>query len=335
MENNPFDSFVIYREPFENKTHLIKGNCQTTLESLSNLNGNNFVISPFNSGQKAFYIPFTKPEEFTGKEILPINSIQLQEATEDVENRYKNIIELAKGQMEKGEFQKVVLANKKELMANNFNPIEFFRKIEGAYKNAFVYLLSCPQTGVWMGATPEPLITTEGNEHKTIALAGTIVKDNSQKFGEKELNEQNLVEIFIENKLQENSIQFTKNGPLPYESGKLVHLKTEYTFAKQTNNQKLFSLIEDLNPTPATAGIPKQRAISFIEKQEGFDRNLYTGFLGVIKENNTNLFVNLRCMQYSKNQITLYAGAGITKDSIASNEWLETQNKMKTLENFL
>jgi isochorismate synthase EntC len=40
-------------------------------------------------------------------------------------------------------------------------------------------------------------------------------------------------------------------------------------------------------------------------------------------------------MQYSNNLITLYAGAGITKDSIAINEWVETQNKMKTLENFL
>jgi isochorismate synthase len=305
------------------------------MESMSQLQGNNFVISPFNSGQKVFYIPFTKQQEFTGNEILNYHFIQLQEPTNDVENRYKNIIELAKRQMEKGKFQKVVLANKKEFIANSFNPIEFFRKIEGAYKNAFVYLLSCPQTGVWIGATPEPLITTEGNEHKTIALAGTIMKDAEQKFGEKELNEQNLVEVFIENKLQQNKIQFTKNGPFPQESAKLVHLKTEYTFAKQTTNEKLFSLLEDLNPTPATAGIPKQSAINFIEKHEGFERTLYTGFLGVIKENNPNLYVNLRCMQYSNNLITLYAGAGITKDSIAINEWVETQNKMKTLENFL
>ncbi len=40
-------------------------------------------------------------------------------------------------------------------------------------------------------------------------------------------------------------------------------------------------------------------------------------------------------MQYSKKQITLYAGAGITSESNATDEWLETQNKMKTLENFI
>ena len=109
MENNPFDSFVIYRGPFETKTHLIKGNCQIAMESMSQLQGNNFVISPFNSGQKVFYIPFTKQQEFTGNEILNYHFIQLQEPTNDVENRYKNIIELAKRQMEKGKFQKVVL----------------------------------------------------------------------------------------------------------------------------------------------------------------------------------------------------------------------------------
>ena len=40
-------------------------------------------------------------------------------------------------------------------------------------------------------------------------------------------------------------------------------------------------------------------------------------------------------MQYSNEAITLYAGAGITSESIPSNEWMETQNKMKTLENIV
>jgi isochorismate synthase len=231
--------------------------------------------------------------------------------------------------------EKVVLANKKEIILKNFNAIEYFRKIELAYKNAFVYLLSCPQMGVWIGATPEPLLTTNDSVHKTIALAGTILKDGEQTFGTKEWHEQNIVEVFIENKLKDNKIEYSKNGPFPHESAKLVHLKTEYTFNAQATNDRIFPLLEDLNPTPATAGIPKETAINFINKNEGFDRQLYTGFLGLQKEDNLNLYVNLRCMQYANDQLTLYAGAGITIDSIATNEWLETQNKMKTLESYL
>jgi isochorismate synthase len=335
MENKQPDSFVIYRMPFESKTHLIEGNCQTSLENICNLKGNNFVISPFNNGQKAFYIPFNTELEFKGNENLQFHFITLQEPTKDKENRYNEIIDLAKKQMLNGSLEKVVLANKKEIILKNFNAIEYFRKIELAYKNAFVYLLSCPQMGVWIGATPEPLLTTNDSVHKTIALAGTILKDGEQTFGTKEWHEQNIVEVFIENKLKDNKIEYSKNGPFPHESAKLVHLKTEYTFNAQATNDRIFPLLEDLNPTPATAGIPKETAINFINKNEGFDRQLYTGFLGLQKEDNLNLYVNLRCMQYANDQLTLYAGAGITIDSIATNEWLETQNKMKTLESYL
>ena len=55
----------------------------------------------------------------------------------------------------------------------------------------------------------------------------------------------------------------------------------------------------------------------------------------------TDLYVNLRCMQIeinsesSTNLVPLYVGGGITKDSNAEKEWLETVNKAKTIKNIL
>ena len=47
--------------------------------------------------------------------------------------------------------------------------------------------------------------------------------------------------------------------------------------------------------------------------------------------NETNLYVNLRCMQINQDHISLYIGGGITAASMAEKEWEETQRKAQTL----
>jgi isochorismate synthase len=336
MESNNFNSFAIFRYPFEKKIKIVKGFCQNNQLPIEGLSNNNFVVSPFNSEQNVFYIPFEKEQGWDEKEKLPFCFLNSTHSIEYSEKNYSHIVELAKKHINENYLQKVVLANRKEIKIQNFNPINFYKKIESEYKNAFVYLISTPQTGVWIGASPEPLlITSDLKKYKTIALAGTILKNNLKPFTEKESVEQKLVEYYIENKLNKLGIQYDKSQALPYESGNLIHLKTEFTFDYTVNNDKILRLLEELNPTPATAGIPKDYAIDFINNNEGFNRELYTGFLGLTHNKEMNLFVNLRCMKVTNNSVVLYAGAGITKDSNPNSEWIETQNKMKTLEKYL
>ena len=49
----------------------------------------------------------------------------------------------------------------------------------------------------------------------------------------------------------------------------------------------------------------------------------------------SNLYVNLRCMQFKDDEALIYVGGGITKDSIAENEWEETQKKTQTMKSVL
>ncbi|MCO5253439.1 MAG: chorismate-binding protein [Bacteroidetes bacterium] len=49
----------------------------------------------------------------------------------------------------------------------------------------------------------------------------------------------------------------------------------------------------------------------------------------------TTLAINLRSMLINGNKALLQAGAGITLESIPENEWLETEEKMKTIKNLL
>ncbi|RYD83434.1 MAG: hypothetical protein EOP53_00895 [Sphingobacteriales bacterium] len=78
--------------------------------------------------------------------------------------------------------------------------------------------------------------------------------------------------------------------------------------------------------------MPLKEAKNFIAENENYDRGLYTGFLGPVDEqDNMQLYVNLRCMQFTQNEAVLYAGAGIVKGSDPEKEWQETQQKMRTL----
>ena len=86
-----------------------------------------------------------------------------------------------------------------------------------------------------------------------------------------------------------------------------------------------------MHPTPAVGGMPKEKAIAFISENEGYDREFYTGFFGPVSREDYQLFVNLRCAQWTKEAVFLYSGAGITSSSDPTLEWVEILKKMKTL----
>ena len=74
--------------------------------------------------------------------------------------------------------------------------------------------------------------------------------------------------------------------------------------------------------------MPKNDSLSLILKTENHNREYYTGYLGLKnKKDEIDLYVNLRCMKVDKQEIKIYVGGGITKDSKLEAEWLETEMK--------
>ena len=94
----------------------------------------------------------------------------------------------------------------------------------------------------------------------------------------------------------------------------------------------LIDVMAALHPTPAVVGYPKAKALEFIRENEGYDRSLYAGFVGVIDPNETShLFVNLRCIQLFRDRIRVYVGGGINAQSDPESEWLETEKKKEAV----
>ena len=268
-----------------------------------------------------------------------------------VQNHYQKIVADGIIAIEKGEFQKVVLSRKKEIeLSDGFSPIEQFEKLCKLYSNTFVSLIYLPQLNqIWLGATPETLVSIDKyGIFKTMALAGTqpafdengLEKSVKQaQWTQKEIEEQAYVSRYIIDCLKKIRVrEFIEEGPKTVIAGNLMHLRTDFTIDSEAINfSQLGSVMLDLlHPTSAVCGMPKAEALQFILENEGYDRSFYAGYLGPVNvENESALYVNLRCMKIENQIATLYAGAGITEDSDPTREWQETELKCQTLSKIL
>ncbi|MDM8520499.1 chorismate-binding protein [Anaerolineales bacterium HSG6] len=259
------------------------------------------------------------------------------------ENQFCYLVEQAIDYMNQTSLKKIVVSRAIEVpLPPEFEPISVFERLCQAYPRAFVSLVSIPHVGSWLGVSPEILLTVNDESLQTIALAGTQAKKPNiplpeVQWGQKEIVEQALVSDYIRHFLHRLGIQnYSEVGPCTVAAGNIVHLKTQFTVAAESSRQALLKLgnqiLDSLHPTSAVCGMPKREALDFILSHEGYDREFYAGFLGpVCLDQQSALFVNLRCMQLLKNSLVLYAGAGITPESNPQAEWRETVLKSKTL----
>lgn len=222
-----------------------------------------------------------------------------------------------------------------------FDPTIFFKALVEKYPDAFVFLFSIPNAGIWAGASPEPLLTIHDQEASTVSLAGTRVASDSMAeespWGEKELEEQDIVTRFIQKAIADAGIcEVEINGPVTQRAGGVEHLKTSFLFPASEVKPILSSFIQSLHPTPSVCGLPLKLSQQFIKSLERHRREYYTGFLGPVKSNgDLDLYVNLRSMKILSNEIEYYMGAGITAGSDPEMEWEETNNKMNTLKSIV
>ena len=207
---------------------------------------------------------------------------------------------------------------------------EDFPRLCQQYPHSLVYLLHTPQTGTWMGATPEVLLTGEGNHWQTMALAGTKA-DQTEEWDEKNRMEQAVVVHFIHQSLEDKVQDLRISAPYTMQSGNLYHLRTDFDFRLSPGHDAL-SLLNVLHPTPAVCGFPKEEAHRFILQNEGYDRQYYAGYLGPIHQGGkTLLSVNIRCARLYAEEALLFAGSGLMPDSTAEKEWIEVLRKSQAL----
>lgn len=206
----------------------------------------------------------------------------------------------------------------------------YFERLMQTYPQAFVYYFEDENLGSWVGATPEILLRRIESHCFVMSLAGTKKANEHRAWTEKEEIEQTLVTDFILEGINGLALgEVDVDGPYAHQAGPVEHLRTDITF--NIDSQREMQLIQQLHPTPAVCGLPRNMAKQAYEAMEIHRRELYTGYIGVFDEQQTHCYVNLRCAKLIDDELFAYVGGGITDESVPELEWIETENKSKTL----
>lgn len=334
-------SFAIYRLPGESAPRFLmqESDAPLQLNDIEELNGKEgFVIAPF-------HISDTHPILLIRPDLTELPKIsghaaddkqagiEQTEPEEMQKTRYDSLFDRFQSSLLEGRLDKIVLSRSKTIpRESTFSAGRSFEEAMRRYIYSYVYLFHTPQTGTWLGSSPEILLTGKGNEWNTIALAGTRYPNtNEVSWDTKNLREQSLVTYYLRRQLTSLQIEPVIKGPYTIKAGSLAHLRTDFRF-RLPNTDCLGSLLKALHPTPAVSGLPKNEAYAFIRENEGYDRLYYSGFLGLLApQGQTHIYVNLRCMQIQKSSLTLFAGGGLLPTSTPEEEWEETEQKLQTM----
>ncbi|BAM99722.1 chorismate-binding protein [Blattabacterium cuenoti] len=244
--------------------------------------------------------------------------------------KYKKLIKDAIENIKKGFLKKVVLSRFIKIPFRNFYFKNTFIKLIHAYPNALISLWYNFHYGFWMGCSPELLIECHNKKLKISALAGTIW--GSKKWTKKETEEHKIVIKYILHLLKSYKGSIHIENTKIIKIGHLKHLETliHFSFYEEPN---YYEILNCLHPTPSICGYPKKKSLDFIYKNEGYERQFYTGYIGIVHQNDMELYLNLRCVKIKedKKEMILYAGSGITVDSNIYQEYMETENKIKNI----
>lgn len=310
-----------------------------------NFNKKGFVFAPFDTTAKSSIWFYEEECEILAASISDFsfrsNNPVFRENELYAQLFHQKIITKALETIKSKLLHKVIISRKELQYVSEIDILQIFQNIVLTYPKTFCYCWFHPKVGLWMGATPETLVSIDNGSFETMALAGTqaFVDTVNVSWGEKEKEEQQIVVDAIVDVLTENNIvsDIDVKETVTQKAGSLLHLKTPIS-AKLKDENALKLLIEVLHPTPAVCGLPYEDSKAFILQNEGYDRSFYTGYLGeVLNPLEARLFVNLRCMEVfeQSNKVAIYIGGGVTERSNPELEWLETVNKSRVMKSIL
>jgi isochorismate synthase len=291
------NSFAIFRLPHADSCQFIEGE-SVVIPSLAEIDQQQgFLLAPFKPSDKepivlikgeARMISTLNPQQTSLNSQQ--TSLNTQLSTLNSHKSYSDTFSIFHQALLNGQFQKIVLARcATEAHDGSITPIALFHQACQLYPRMFVALVSTPQSGTWLTASPEILLEHLPDDRwRTIALAGTmrLRSDKADNEGQhlrwsaKNIQEQRHVSSYIANVLRRFSDDVHEEGPRTIRAAHLVHLRSDFTFTINKECTRVGELLQALHPTPAVCGLPKEEAQRFIIANERTPRHYYSGFMG-------------------------------------------------------
>ncbi|CAH0227228.1 Salicylate biosynthesis isochorismate synthase [Peribacillus sp. Bi96] len=303
----------------------------------------NLLCSPDDS-EKLFIDMINEREAFLFESLdgtgLGSNSL-LKQREVDPEG-WKHTVAEAVEEIKTTDLDKIVLARELRL--------EFERSIDSGKvleqliaEQPLSYIFSLEAGGdCFVGATPERLIKKKGNEVFSTCLAGSMGRGKDEQedvsLGEELLHDQkNLQEHqYVVSMISKAFDAVCEKVMVPAEPElmKNRHIQHLYTPVHGLSKEgvTIFQFVENLHPTPAMGGLPKEKAVVRIREMEGLERGFYAGPLGWVDTyGNGEFAVGIRSALIQNNEASLFAGCGVVEDSTPESEFRETGIKFNPM----
>lgn len=250
----------------------------------------------------------------------------------------------ALAQIESSELSKVVLGRWLNITSVPELPAsELLRRLLDQSPRAHVFSIPLDEGRHLVGASPELLLSKQGQTLHSFPLAGSVPRaindptTDSSRMAElrnsaKDLREHAPVVSEIVRILESLGVRVEAGEPEVVATDTMFHLGTRITGKLGDRELSLIEIVQALHPTPAVAGVPTSLAIRTISEIEPEPRGYLTGAAGWVDANGDGEFVvTLRSAIVDGPVTRLFAGAGIIAGSVPEAEAAETLAKLQTV----
>lgn len=329
--------FVVYCRPMVSVAEFFSNPSRLLGAHVMSDNDKGFAIALFNSCKP----PYLITQECDALQTLTLSVMgnpskvspwSISTDRNDYLRRVNLLIKQLKNRGGKTVFSKVVAGQTDNLIWSDIIDDYFLM-----FQSTFRYAYYLPETGFWLGASPEILLESVhgANTISTMSLAGTRNITNIDKpWDIKNKEEHDIVTQYIVDSLHRLGIITTVSAYENVAYGTIEHLCNRITGLK-TEQVDLYDIANQLSPTPALAGFPLSDAINDICRFESHPRHCYGGYIAINDITGFCAYVNLRCVHFNHTNYCIYGGGGITALSNAIDEWNETEAKISRLRNLI
>ncbi len=251
---------------------------------------------------------------------------------------WKSRVSTAVERINKGALDKVVLARDFTGRSQaDIEPREILKKLAKEYPSTWSFAVA----GL-VGATPELLLRLTRKMVTSRVLAGTISKTGDDERdlalaaslarSSKDLEEHIYAVQSVADALEPFCTSTNvPESPFVLHLANVMHLATDVTgaLAEKLAHVDAFTLLEQLHPSAAVCGTPREQAFKLITEIEGMSRGRYAGPVGWIDAaGDGELGIALRCGQIEGASIRIFAGCGIVASSDPAKELAESEAKL-------
>jgi anthranilate synthase component 1 len=272
-----------------------------------------------------------------------LNELELGDVkTNMAEPEYENAVEKVKEYIRSGDIFQTVISRRCQVpfKGDEFLMYKALRKLN---PSPYMFYLDFDETKI-IGSSPEMLVRLDRRVLTTRPLAGTRPRGKNPEEDEKLkmhllLDEKERAEHIMLVDLHRNDMgRVSKYGSVKVDElmgiekySHVQHIVSNVT-SELCEDMDCFDALRSCFPAGTVSGAPKIRAMEIIEELEKQRRGPYAGVVGYFDfSGNMDFAITIRTI-FTKGEIAyVQAGAGIVSDSMAENEFQETENKMMAM----